>query len=52
VLDAEPLLRLDYLALVDAETLDPLERARGEMLLAVAVFAGKTRLIDNEVLAS
>jgi len=52
VLDAEPLLRLDYLALVDAETLDRLERARGEMLLAVAVFAGKTRLIDNEVLAS
>jgi pantoate--beta-alanine ligase len=52
VLDAEPLLRLDYLALVDADTLDPVERAGGEMLLAVAVFAGKTRLIDNDVLAS
>ncbi|HJQ98346.1 MAG TPA: pantoate--beta-alanine ligase [Candidatus Polarisedimenticolaceae bacterium] len=52
VLDAEPLLRVDYLALVDAETLDPVERAGGEMLLAVAVFAGKTRLIDNEPLAS
>src|SRR5262245_21415075 len=52
VLDAEPLLRLDYLALVDAETLDPVERAGGQMLLAVAVFAGKTRLIDNELLAS
>jgi len=52
VLDAESLLRVDYLALVAAETLDPLETAEGEMLLAVAVFAGKTRLIDNELLAS
>jgi len=52
VLDAEPLLRLDYLALVDADTLDPVERAGGEMLLAVAVFAGKTRLIDNDIFAS
>ncbi|HVQ35273.1 MAG TPA: pantoate--beta-alanine ligase [Candidatus Bathyarchaeia archaeon] len=52
VLDAESLLRVDYLTLVAAETLDPLETAGGEMLLAVAVFAGKTRLIDNELLAS
>jgi len=49
-LAAEPLLRLDYLELVDAETLDPPAVAQGEMLLAVAVFAGATRLIDNEVL--
>jgi pantoate--beta-alanine ligase len=52
VLAGEPLLRLDYLALVDTETLEPVTRAGKEMLLAVAVFAGKTRLIDNEVLAS
>jgi pantoate--beta-alanine ligase len=50
-LDGEPLLRLDYLELVDAETLEPARRAEGEMLLAVAVFAGKTRLIDNAPLA-
>jgi len=51
-LAAEPLLRLDYLELVDAETLAPIARAGGEMLLAVAVFAGATRLIDNAPLAA
>ena len=50
-LDAEPLLRLDYLELVDAETLTPEAKVQGEMLLAVAVFAGATRLIDNTLLA-
>ena len=51
-LSAERILRIDYLALVDAETLEPVGRAEGEMLLAVAVFAGKTRLIDNALLAA
>jgi len=50
-LEAEPLLRVDYVALVDVERLRPLERAEGEMLLAVAAFAGSTRLIDNLPLA-
>jgi pantoate--beta-alanine ligase len=49
---AEPLLRVDYVELVDVERLDPVSRAHGEMLLAVAVFAGETRLIDNMVLRS
>jgi len=46
-IQAEPLLRIDYLELVDAERLEPIARARGEMLLVAAVFAGTTRLIDN-----
>jgi pantoate--beta-alanine ligase len=46
-IEAEPLLRIDYLELVDAERLEPVSRAHGEMLLVAAVFAGKTRLIDN-----
>lgn len=50
VIDAQPLLRIDYLALVDAERLAPVVRAHGDMLLVTAVFAGKTRLIDNLVL--
>lgn len=49
VLEAEPLLRVDYVALVDTERLEPLSEVRGEVLLAVAVYAGKTRLIDNTI---
>ena len=52
VLEHETILRIDYLELVDNERLDPVLRAQGEMLLAVAVFAGTTRLIDNIVLRS
>lgn len=50
VLEAEPLLRIDYVDLVDGETLTRRIKAEGEMLLALAVFAGATRLIDNAVL--
>lgn len=42
-----PLARIDYIALVDAETLQPLETVQPNSLLAFAVFFGKTRLIDN-----
>ena len=52
VIGDEPLLRIDYVELVDAERLDPVPKAQGDMLLAVAVFAGATRLIDNIVLRS
>jgi pantoate--beta-alanine ligase len=45
-----PLARIDYLELVDAETLEPLEVVRPNALLALAVFFGKTRLIDNRLL--
>jgi pantoate--beta-alanine ligase len=39
--------RIDYVDLVDAENLQPVELVRANSLLAVAVFFGKTRLIDN-----
>jgi len=39
--------RLDYAAIVDFETLRPLERLRGQVLIALAVYFGTTRLIDN-----
>lgn len=42
-----PLARIDYVALVDAETLQPLETVQPNSLLALAVLLGKTRLIDN-----
>jgi pantoate--beta-alanine ligase len=48
---AEPLARIDYVSLNDAETLEPLEDiAERPALLSLAVYLGKTRLIDNMVL--
>ncbi len=42
-------LRIVYLALVDAATLEPLDQPAGEMRLIVAAVIGTTRLIDNMV---
>jgi pantoate--beta-alanine ligase len=47
---ATPGARLDYAAVVDAETLQPLARLQGDVLLALAVHFGTTRLIDNLLL--
>jgi pantoate--beta-alanine ligase len=44
---ATPGAVLDYAAIVDADTLEPCTRLRGEVLLALAVKFGGTRLIDN-----
>jgi len=46
----EPSVRLDYLEIVDRESLHPLEKIEGPALVAVAAFVGTTRLIDNFVL--
>ncbi len=52
VVEAEPLARLDYVALTDTRRLDPVEviSSDGPTLISMAVFFGKTRLIDNIVL--
>jgi pantoate--beta-alanine ligase len=39
--------RIEYIKIVDARTLKPVERIRGKALIALAVRFGKTRLIDN-----
>jgi len=44
---AAPLARLDYVELFDPETLQPVAQARRGTQMALAVFFGKTRLIDN-----
>jgi len=44
---AEPLARPDYIEAVDAATLAPLERIAGRALIALAVWIGGARLIDN-----
>jgi pantoate--beta-alanine ligase len=45
-----PLARIDYIELVDEGTLQPLEKAESNALLALAVYFGQTRLIDNILL--
>lgn len=50
VIEIEPMVVLDYLNLVEANTLEELDRVEGEALLAMAVWVGKTRLIDNIIL--
>lgn len=47
VIGTAPLARTDYLELVNAETLQPLETVQPNSLIALAVFFGQTRLIDN-----
>ena len=50
-ISTEPLAQIDYVAVVDAETLVPVERVdEKQVLIAVAVRFGKTRLIDNVIL--
>jgi pantoate--beta-alanine ligase len=47
VISPAKLARIDYITIVDAENLEPLEDLRPNALIALAVFIGKTRLIDN-----
>jgi pantoate--beta-alanine ligase len=49
-LATEPAARLDYLEIVDPDTLDPISDIRSEALVAVAALVGETRLIDNILL--
>jgi pantoate--beta-alanine ligase len=49
-INAEPLARLQYASCADYDTLVELEKVVGKTLLSMAVFVGKTRLIDNFVL--
>jgi pantoate--beta-alanine ligase len=42
-----PLARIDYIDLMNAEALRPIDSVKPDSLLAVAVYFGKTRLIDN-----
>jgi len=47
---SEPNARLDYLAAVDPETLEPVDSIARETLIAVAAYIGTIRLIDNVLL--
>ncbi len=47
VLKQVPSIKIEYISIVDAETLQSLEKVTGKVLIAVAVKIGSTRLIDN-----
>jgi pantoate--beta-alanine ligase len=51
VFGAEPQVRVDYIALVDWATLQPVDTAAPGTLFAVAAWVGATRLIDNAILS-
>ena len=49
-IEAEPLSRIDYVESVDWNNLEPVSSTEGSILAAVAVYIGKTRLIDNFII--
>lgn len=48
----EPLAKIDYVQAVDAFSMQPVSRMQGSVLVAMAVYIGKTRLIDNFIYES
>jgi len=49
ILRSEPLVRMDYVQICDADTLQEVDRIEGNVVVALAAYLGKTRLIDNLV---
>ncbi len=49
-INKEPLAKIDYAELVDLEDLSPLVKTKKPFLCAIAVYIGKTRLIDNFIM--
>lgn len=47
IISAEPLAKIDYVEMVDADSIETIEKAKGRVLTAMAVHIGTTRLIDN-----
>ena len=47
IIEAEPLARIDYVSMVDALSMQPVDSVNADVLVAMAVYIGKTRLIDN-----
>lgn len=50
IFEREPLARIDYVEIVDVEELRPIPQIKKEALIALAVFIGSTRLIDNDII--
>lgn len=48
-IEKEPLARIDYVSAVNGVTMAPVSKIEGQVLIAMAVYIGKTRLIDNTI---
>ena len=47
IIQMEPLAKIDYVEIVDSRTIEKIDEIQNSALVAIAVFIGKTRLIDN-----
>ena len=47
MIESEPLAKIDYVSAVDGVSMMPVDKIEGSVLVAMAVYIGKTRLIDN-----
>ena len=47
IINTEPLAKIDYISVVDANTMQPVHEITDPVLVAMAVYIGSTRLIDN-----
>ncbi|MCD7825161.1 MAG: pantoate--beta-alanine ligase [Clostridiaceae bacterium] len=51
IIESEPLAKIDYVEVVDWNTLEPVSEIQDAVLVAIAVYIGKTRLIDNFIVS-
>ena len=52
IIDSEELSKIDYISVVDLKTMEDASDFNGDRLVAIAVYIGKTRLIDNFICRS
>ena len=52
IIESEPLAKIDYVEIVNFDNIETIETIDGSILAAVAVYIGKTRLIDNFIYES
>lgn len=50
LIQEKPLVKIDYVSIVDTKDLKKVSTISGEVLIALAAFVGKTRLIDNAII--
>jgi pantoate--beta-alanine ligase len=50
LIESSPFSKIDYIEIRDTENLDSIETVKGKVLIALAVYFGKARLIDNIIL--
>lgn len=49
-IETEPMAKIDYVEAVDALSMEPVDTLDGECMIAMAVYIGRTRLIDNTLI--